>query len=354
MKEIQMNTHFYKPTDLTDTALNRLEFENLTRRRFITAAGGLALGVLTGCGSEDQAAAPTATVAATRIFAGPAGPVEFPANPQRVIPGYTTDVDIALVLDLPLVGVPGARGGAQQALASYHPKEKLGSVAKVTTSPEPNLEQIAALQPDLILDSYPYQGFEDRYQRFSQIAPTLNFGAEYGTGWRPYLRAAAAALGREASAEAFIARYEARVVELRARGAERWPGARVAFITSFEPGTVYLEAGESQPARILRDDLGLLTADAVPATFAEEGNISLEELNRFDDADLVIVRVDLLPEGESRDREVLDVIRRSPLWLRLPAVAKGQVYEYDAELYYDSPLSAMAFLDVVEQKLLAS
>jgi hypothetical protein len=55
---------------------------------------------------------------------------------------------------------------------------------------------------------------------------------------------------------------------------------------------------------------------------------------------------------EGRDRQALDEVQASPLWQRLPAVQKGQVIEYDAELYYASPLTAKTFLGVVERSLL--
>jgi ABC-type Fe3+-hydroxamate transport system substrate-binding protein len=91
----------------------------------------------------------------------------------------------------------------------------------------------------------------------------------------------------------------------------------------------------------------------VPETFEDQENLSLERLDLLDDADLIFVRVDPAPEGEGRDREVLDETLASPLWRRLPAVQNGQVIECDAELFYDSPLTARAFLDVVERSLLS-
>lgn len=123
--------------------------EDITRRDFLVGGAGLlALGIV-GCGGEAENEAS----GETRTVDSPMGPVELPVEPRRLVPGYTTDADIALVLDLPLAGVPGARGLANEDLASYQPEEELEDVERITTFPEPNLEQIAALEPDCIIDS---------------------------------------------------------------------------------------------------------------------------------------------------------------------------------------------------------
>lgn len=322
---------------------------DITRRDFLV--GGAAALLLGGCGSGGAEGSSTGE---TRSVEGPMGTVEVPVSPQRVVPGYTTDIDVALVLQLPLVGAPGARGGAGEAFASYQPEGELEDLEKITTFVEPNLEQIAALEPDVIIDSVPFDyGGDERYEQFSRIAPTLNVGDAYSEGWKPYLRAVAGAFGREALAEEFISEYEARAAGLKERISERWGGASFALASSFETGEVFLSAAEAQPARILRDDLGLLTSEAVPETFEEQRGISLERLDLLEDADLLVVRVEPAQEGEGRDREVLDETQSSPLWQRLPAVEAGNVFEYDAELFYDSPLSASAFLDLVEESLLS-
>jgi ABC-type Fe3+-hydroxamate transport system substrate-binding protein len=79
----------------------------------------------------------------------------------------------------------------------------------------------------------------------------------------------------------------------------------------------------------------------------------MEQLPMLNEVDILFLRVEPLAEGEGRDQSVHGPLKASPIWQQLGAVQNGLVVEYDAELFYASPLTASAFLDVVEQTLLA-
>jgi iron complex transport system substrate-binding protein len=263
-------------------------------------------------------------------------------------------MDVALVLGLPLVAGPGARGLAGQAFAPYQPAAALADVAKVTTYPEVNFEQIAAVNPDCIIDSA--EADLRRYELLSQIAPTFNFNPvlyppDAPVDWRGALLAVGESFGRGERAVAEIAAYDELAAALRGRLAERWAGATFVTLGSWQPGLVLVTDRNMHPALILADDLGLTPAPVMPERFEDRPNLSLERLDLLD-ADLLFVRVEAAEEGGGRDRATLDGVQASPLWQRLPAVAAGNVVEYDAELFYASPLTAAAFLDVVEAALL--
>jgi iron complex transport system substrate-binding protein len=269
-----------------------------------------------------------------------------------MVVGYTTDMDVALVLELPLVAGPGARGGGEQDFAPYQPTERLAHVTRITTFPEANFEQIAAAQPDCILDSVG-DYIEGRIAKLAQIAPTFDYSADASKGWRDGLRAVGTAFGRASQAEQFIAEYEARAADLRARLAERLPNATFALIGAYEPGTVWVSDRQMHPVKVLADDLGLRPAAVMPTNSADRPNLSLERLDLLDEVDLLFLRVEPFESGGGRDRRIHDPIKASPLWQRLPAIQNGGLVEYDAELFYSSPLTALALLDVVEKTLLA-
>ncbi len=71
-----------------------------------------------------------------------------------------------------------------------------------------SIEQIAALQPDLILSAEVRNGKD--YEALSAIAPPTVFSQSTGPTWKDNIRLAARALGKEDLAEQKIADYEAR------------------------------------------------------------------------------------------------------------------------------------------------
>lgn len=175
------------------------KIEDITRRQFLAGAGSLLILAPYGCGSsEESGAGGETTSSGTRTVDSPYGQVELPANPQRLVPGYTTEMDYALVLGIPMTAGTGSRGGANQPFAAYQREaypDRLEELEKVTTFPEANYEQIAVAGPDCILDQVANDD-EGRYERFSEVAPTFVFqdykdveGLEFGKpDWRGSLK----------------------------------------------------------------------------------------------------------------------------------------------------------------------
>ncbi|WP_323777917.1 ABC transporter substrate-binding protein [Leisingera sp.] len=104
--------------------------------------------------------------------------------------------------------------------------EALGDARPIVLQGEIDIEQIAALEPDLIAAQW--SGITEReYALLSRIAPTIPPRAEYGdygSPWQDMLRRLGAATGKSGEAEAIIARIEGRFAGLRAAHPE-WQGA---------------------------------------------------------------------------------------------------------------------------------
>ncbi len=131
--------HCFRPPELATTELEFAGLDptaSLTRRRFL-AGGGLvlisaALGATAGCGRSAQLT-----------------PLEqLPADPQRIIVGNTILLDALLALGAPVIGAPtfGDRVPLPPYLASY-----AADAQSVGTTTAPDLETVAALEPDLSL-----------------------------------------------------------------------------------------------------------------------------------------------------------------------------------------------------------
>jgi ABC-type Fe3+-hydroxamate transport system substrate-binding protein len=132
---------------------------------------------------------------------------------------------------------------------------------------------------------------------------------------------------------------------LSERLAGRWSGATFASVF---PSTDHFRVQGSVTShvhQILVEDLGLTLA---PILTEKDQRLSLEAILEVD-ADALLLGLFPREDSLERDMETAAPYLDSPLWQRLPAVEKGQVYEYDAELTYTSPLTAEAFHDVVER-----
>jgi len=170
----------------------------------ISAAAAL---VVAGCAAQPSAAdvAPEASAAA-RSVEHARGVTEIPEQPQRVVTLEPLELDTAVSVGITPVGAAVASNVA--GIPAY-----LGvdGVQPVGTVPEPDLEAIAALKPDLIL------GTEARhsklYDQLSAIAPTV-FIATQADPWRDNAVLIGEALGHEDEVTALLDDVDARCDEI--------------------------------------------------------------------------------------------------------------------------------------------
>lgn len=294
----------------------------ISRRRFLIGAGALGLGLMTGCG---PAAAPTAP--ATRGFVDVTGQtVQIPVRPARIV--ATHDINAgAQILSLggPLVGISSRDAGMRADVTRYF---DLSEVTDIGITYQPNLERIAALQPDLIV----HEGFNGAVtigdaallSQLQAIAPVVGIDT-----FRPVeqvMADVATLLGDAAtvSLASQRAEFEGLLEELRAFLGPRWSEVTCSMIAA-NGGA--LEAW-GPTALVPLDILSRLGVDWVPlmqeAGRPENGgylgDISLERLDEFN-ADLALVTTAFEPE-------TLD----TPLFQQLPVVQAGQTIELGEQI----------------------
>jgi len=177
----------------------------------ITALLAVAALALTGCGSADADDAPDAAGASSagfpRTVEHAMGKTEIPAKPKRVVALDASFVDATLILDTPVVGFTDYRT-INGKLPEYLGEDRNtlgGESESVGTLAEPNLEKIAALDPDLIITAKVRH--EKLYDQLSAIAPTI-MSETTGPTWKDNIRLEAKALGAEDLAEKEISSYE--------------------------------------------------------------------------------------------------------------------------------------------------
>ncbi len=337
--------------------------DDLTRRDFLI--GGAAALLLGGCGSGDNEDTGEEEAARTRTVDTPRGRVEIPAEPQRIVALYTHDLANTLALGLPVIAGPGETGQPDAPFPQYLRDmfgEELEGVTPIAYQPEINFEQVASLNPDLILSGM-FGNYDVGYDRLEEIAPTVTYryseGEEFSiVPWQTVLRQNGEQFGREEAAEGWISRFEERAAELRERLAPDWSGAAYAMVEPYED-QVYIYGPEGgHTAKTLSEELGLTLAESVSDLLADAdqlnqggAEISLERVGDID-ADIIFVPVHANPDG-TPNRSGIDTLSERPLWSTLPALQAGQVYEFTGDIWYESGPMAMAFLDVVERSLLS-
>lgn len=285
----------------------------------------LVLALVSGCGSSPAPAAGGAqgeTPAQNGEPAAPAtrkvkhflGETEVPAQPQRVVVLDTGELDIALSLGVKPVGAVIA--GAESEFPAYL-RDRTDGIAKVGTVTQPNLEAIAALQPDLILTNAVRH--KDIYGQLSQIAPTV-VAESLGYHWKDSLRLFAEALGKTAEYEQLMSEYHGRLDQFKQAMGDRLSQTRVSTVRSF-PDHVRIYMRQSFMGTII-DDAGLPRPAAQDKMqFMEKGT---EERIPDMDGDVIFVMYYGREQGDN-----LSQLTKSPLWAQLEAVKNGKVYEVD-------------------------
>jgi iron complex transport system substrate-binding protein len=185
-----------------------------TRRLFVAVVLPAAVVfAATGCTvagatSPDASAGPSATDAGTHLVEHARGETEVPNDVQRVVVLEPVQLDTTVALGVIPVGAAVLNEAA--GVPAYLGEDAAG-ITTVGTVPEPSVEKIAALKPDLIL------GTESRhsalYDQLSTIAPTV-FMATQTDPWTDNVALVARALGDEAGADQLLADYTDRCAEI--------------------------------------------------------------------------------------------------------------------------------------------
>jgi iron complex transport system substrate-binding protein len=250
------------------------------------------------------------------------GSTSIPAAPQRIV-ALSGEEDTLAVLGIAPVALSEAYGTPGQRAPWLADQPVLDSATVLAdTQSAVNIEQIAALRPDLILATNLYSA-ADVYAQLSRIAPTVAYpGAEPGTAtWQELSLLVGRTVGREADAQAAVDRTEAGVRDMAAA----LPGlAGKTFTSSFyyEPGRfATIDSTETGAAALLAS----LDMELSPRVTAEvrDRAVSLEQIAVLD-ADFVAI-------GFAGDQLRTD-LDASPLYANLPAVRDGRVVQASIQL----------------------
>jgi iron complex transport system substrate-binding protein len=305
--------------------------------RALPLAGLLAAAVaLSACGTDASSSSENEAAAAdTRTVTHFRGTTEVPADPQRVVVLDLGELDSAIALGVTPVGA--VKAPVEEGLLSYL-EDEAKDIELVGEIGEPDLEKIAALEPDLILGSD--IRVKDFYDKLSAIAPTV-FTETVGVAWKDNLAVHAEALGKQDEAEDLMAAYEERAKEVGEKVADDLAVSIVRFV----PGEIRLYAQDNFIGTVLKDAGIARPAAQDVAEFSV--TVSPEQIDQAT-GDVVFV-------GTYGDPAETDgpAVLGGPLWKRIPAVQAGEVHVVDDDIWFlgTGVGAAELVLDELEQKL---
>ncbi|WP_020014100.1 iron-siderophore ABC transporter substrate-binding protein [Promicromonospora sukumoe] len=241
--------------------------------------------------------------------------VTIDEKPERVVALGWGDAEVALELGVQPVGASdwlafGGEGVGPWSEGLYdEAPEILGTL-------ELSYEAVAALEPDLILDTHS-SGDEERYERLSSIAPTVGVpegGDSYHTDYDVQVTMIAQALGVPEQGEELLAGVD-EAFEKAAADHPEWEGTTFTAATRTSEGWgAYVNDGRS----LFMERLGFEASPTITDLPVEENGwsvrISEEQLDLLD-SDLIVAFPIWIDAEE---------ITEDAGWKQIPAVADGR------------------------------
>jgi iron complex transport system substrate-binding protein len=257
------------------------------------------------------------------------GPIEVPANPERVIV-LSTFTGNVLALDVNLVGV--------DSWSKNNPNYDLEGIPAVS---DDNLEKILELNPDLIIGLSNIKNIS----RLKQIAPTVTF--TYGR--LDYLEQhleIAKLLNKEEEARKWINDFKARAAEAGQKIKDKiGEDATVTVIENFDKELYVFGENWARGTEILYQEMELKMPDRVKELALETGfhALSFEVLPEIAGDYLII----------SKNSDSDTSFQETETYENIPAVENDRVFEADAKkFYFNDPITLEYQLEFIKDSFL--
>ncbi|MDZ5471458.1 iron-hydroxamate ABC transporter substrate-binding protein [Bacillus sp. 31A1R] len=278
---------------------------------------------------KDESKAPEDKQPETITYQSENGPIEVPADPQRVIV-LSSFVGNVMALDVNLVGV--------DAWSKMNPRFNLEGVEEVT---DESLEKIIELDPDLIIGLSNIKNVDN----LSEIAPTVT----YTYGKLDYLTQhleIAKLLNKEKEAQVWIDDFKKRAQsageEIKAKIGEN---TTVSVVENFDKQLYVFGDNWARGTEVLYQEMKLAMPEKVKEMALKDGfyALSLEVLPEFAGDYLIF----------SKNADTDTSFQETDTYKNIPAVKNNQVFEVNSkEFYFNDPISLDYQLDFFVQSFL--
>ena len=267
-----------------------------------------------------------------RVLTHKYGKTVLPEKPQRIV--VVGLEDTAISMGLPIVA---AHVSKSSYLREAFDALGITNISINADTKTINLEEVQAVQPDLILlrDSYD----KNAYNALSKIAPVVAYPERaWGTSMECMIRMNSKAIGMPAQGEQLIKDLKKHSDDaLNAHPSLK--GKKVLFGSTGTKGDFskigFYTTHDSRAGFLARNGFGVpkIVAEETKKTDQFFVEVSTEKIERFDDVDV------FLTYGPEKDNaKIAGKLKKDELISQMPAVKKGRI----AVLGYSNPLAAAA------------
>jgi len=303
-----------------------------TKRILLAILAIVLLVSAVGCTATETGEAPVAPTQEeankeeVRVVEHAMGQTEIKGTPQRVVTLYQGATDVAIALGVTPVGV--VESWVQPPMYEYL-RDDLVDVPIVGLETQPNLEEIAKLQPDLIIASK--LRHEKIYDQLSQIAPTVTHETVFK--FKDTVELMGQAMNKEEEADKLLSDWDNRVADFKekigTKLGDEWPIEVSVLNFRSDHARIYVTgfAGD------ILNELGFVRPES-QVKAAEEGNVVLQLTTKESipsmNADVFFT---FAADGHNADAEAIqrttDEWTSHPLWQNLDAVKNDRNYMVD-------------------------
>ena len=282
----------------------------------------------TPAAGDADAASPVRTVQHTM------GTTEIEGTPLKVVTLFQSATDAALLLGVKPVGA--VESWIEKPWYNYI-RDQMDGVVNLGSENQPNLEEIIALHPDVIIGSKSRN--EKIYEQLAAIAPTVMDDEVYY--WKDTLHLVAETLNKQEEEEKFLTEWNGKVAAFKEKLGDRLSQTTVAVI---DFRTDHVRIVYTGFAALVLDELGIPRPNNQKG---EEWGVKLTSKENIPQMDADIIFDQTSTDRDDGRMDLRTEWTKHPLWQNLRAVKNGKVYPVDTATWNNGsgPIAASKMLD---------
>ncbi|WP_330948723.1 iron-hydroxamate ABC transporter substrate-binding protein [Virgibacillus sp. MG-45] len=307
-------------------------------RKIVLFIAIITLTFITACNSaqenkeKDKKANEAGDAQETIVYESETGPIEVPANPERVVVLSSFIAGSVMASDVNIVGIDSWSNDNPR----YEPY--LQDAKEVS---EESLEQILELNPDLIIATPDSKNLD----KLKEIAPTVTYTYGKVDYLTQYLEVGKL-LNKEKQAKAWIADFKKRAQEAGEKiKAKIGENTTISVIELFDKQLYVYGDNWGRGTEILYQEMGLKMPEKVKEDALKDGYFALSP--------------EVVPEyaGDymvfSKNSEQDNSFQETETYKNIPAVKNGRVFEVDGKaFYFNDPITLDFQLEFFTEKFL--